>query len=996
MLEPGRHRLEVRFAAFGGDAELSVMVVPASEGRGARRGAEARAAPEGPPPPLPGGAPVPSPVVTETPSPGPAALVAAGALARAYVADRHGAAERAWRAAVELEGYGRFAIGLALAATLARDDPGRPGGLARDRARPLVRAALAIDPTLARVRHALAVIALEDERPREALDEAAAAAEAAPGWWIPELTLHAAFRLRGLGWDADRALDRASRLGPGACPVLAAALSRAEDRREAAAEARLHAALSACGPDADERVAWLRRRGDLPGAEAALRLALALRPDRAGTKLDLAEVLVAQDRAAEAAVLLAATVDARDGDGQIRLADAQASAGDRTGARATIAAALRTRPDLPEVRRAARALGLPLPLDPFRVDGRQVIRAFEAAGRTYAAPAVVVLDRTVTRVFPDGAEMTLTHNIVRVQSKDGIDKWGEVEVPDGAEILALRTHKRDGSTREPEEFAGKDAVSAVDLAIGDYVEWETLETDPPRDGLGDPAAGGGPTFMGERFYFQSFDAPLDRSEYLVVTTAEAADRLRVDARAGAPAPTRSSGVEGTVVTTFAASGVAQLFPERSSVAAVDHIPSVRVSSGVTWASWSRFLREQLYGTTRSAPVLRDVAAALRARAGGAASPAALAAAATAWVAQNVEPDSDLRDPASFAAARGRGNRVAVLLALGQELGLPVRPVLARSRLVAEATAPTPTEEADDFAEPLVAFDVAPGEAAYVYPPLKHAPFGYLPPGLDGARILELGSGAFRIARGRVDDHRAVDLAIRLDGQGGGAAEAVEALRGWPALEWAELVDRWGGDRTRLRQDFEQRWLGIHFPGAVLKELEVEILGPDGKRTLPRVTGAALPLAYTASEVKLRYSFTSSRLALRRDREMRLLPTFFRSQPGRRFATEPQRRTALLLGSDIPLGLRVRVELPPAARIVEPPRDARGVVVGKLGGYRFTEERRLERRADGGPVLVLERESALPIMRVAPSEYPAVADELRRVDALEQQEIRIGLPPGGAP
>jgi hypothetical protein len=36
---------------------------------------------------------------------------------------------------------------------------------------------------------------------------------------------------------------------------------------------------------------------------------------------------------------------------------------------------------------------------------------------------------------------------------------------------------------------------------------------------------------------------------------------------------------------------------------------------------------------------------------------------------------------------------------------------------------------------------------------------------------------------------------------------------------------------------------------------------------------------------------------------------------------------------------------------------------------------------------------LPIMRVPPREYPALAAALRRVDALEQEEVRIGVGPG---
>jgi hypothetical protein len=175
---------------------------------------------------------------------------------------------------------------------------------------------------------------------------------------------------------------------------------------------------------------------------------------------------------------------------------------------------------------------------------------------------------------------------------------------------------------------------------------------------------------------------------------------------------------------------------------------------------------------------------------------------------------------------------------------------------------------------------------------------------------------------------------------------------------------------------------------VLKDLEIEILGADGRAGAP----------YTASEVRLRYSFSSARLALKRDRELRFLPTFFRSQPGRRYATEPRRGTTLMTGFEVPLVLRARVELPDGARLVEPQRGGsgpalpRGGEVARRGGYRFFEDRRLESRAGSAPVLLLRREARLPIMRVPLQDYAAVADQLRRVDAMEQEEVRIGIGP----
>ncbi|HTA19098.1 MAG TPA: hypothetical protein VK989_07380, partial [Polyangia bacterium] len=305
--------------------------------------------------------------------------------------------------------------------------------------------------------------------------------------------------------------------------------------------------------------------------------------------------------------------------------------------------------------------------------------------------------------------------------------------------------------------------------------------------------------------------------------------------------------------------------------------------------------------------------------------------------------------------------------------------LARSRLVAEGTAPATVEELDDFADSLVEIDVGGAQGrVWVDPRLRHAAFGYLPPSLDGARTLALADGSFGVAHSTgTADHRQVDVAIRLDDQGGGAAVATEELTGWPALEWAELVEKFGADRARLRQDFEQRWLGVQFPGARLRDLDV---------TLPKdAPGAA------AGQVRVRYSFTSPQLAVKGDHEMKLLPTFFRSQPGRRFATEAQRATTLVLGFDVPFHLTATVELPRAAKLEEPlsttPSDAR---VERKGAYRFVEERSRRAGATDVDVLVLTRESSLPLSRVVPQDYAGVAADLRRVDGLEQQEIHIRL------
>jgi len=1002
-LGAGRHEITVSTASKAGQTRLALWVLPASSGppvrfvdphqpvaTGTRIGRAALAA-----------------LVTDTPPAdfravaGSVGARALGAYCAAFTADRVEAIDEGAAALERLAVWPRFAVGLALAGEISRHDPTRPATFARDAARRMLHAAVAVDGDLARSWQTLAAVELEDDRSREAIDDARRARQATPGWWAPDLLLARALAARGLDFDADRALgDAAQETGvdpalaagrpvvTAPCAVLEALRGQAQDHRQVEREEKLGAVLVGCGGDVETRAERARARGETGAAISLLRGALRLDPERDDLAGELALLLAASGQRAEGLAELAALVarDPRDPMRRVRLADAQAAAGQLVAARAAVEIALTARPDVPEVRRSARALGVSLPLDGFRVDGRAAIRAFEAADRHYAAPAVIVLDRGVTRVFDSGATMMLTHEIVRVDSKDAIDRWGEIEIPPGAEILTLRTHKPDGSTREPEEIAGKETISAADLAIGDYVEWELLETHSPSEAFA-------PGFLGDRFYFQSFDAPMARSELVLITPAGLA--LEIDRHAGAPQPEVRPAADGTRVTSFTAIGVPQLFAERSAVPAIEYVPSVRASSGVGWGPWARYIAEELHDAVRASPEVRALAHRIGERAArksiGTSTPsgaaravderARVAAAIVDWVTENVEASDDLADPASATLARGRGSRVALTLALAAELGVPARAVLARSRLIADAAAPAPPEALEDFSDTLVEFDLGTSDKRLpidVDLRLRHAAFGYVPPGLDGARTLSLPDGRFGVAHSTAPaDQRTIDMTIRLDERGGGVAVATEDLAGWPALEWAELLDRFGTDRARLRQDFEQRSLGVQFPGARLRDLDVE---------LPRDAAGRIGTA------RVRYSFVSAHLAVPVDRgspgsqELRIEPTFFRSQPGRRFAAEPQRSTALVLGFDVPVRMTATVELPGAATLDPPPLGQKDLVVARAGGYRFVEARGVE---PGRPnVIVLHRESALPIMRVSPGEYAAVAADLRRVDGAEQAEIRI--------
>jgi hypothetical protein len=442
-------------------------------------------------------------------------------------------------------------------------------------------------------------------------------------------------------------------------------------------------------------------------------------------------------------------------------------------------------------------------------------------------------------------------------------------------------------------------------------------------------------------------------------------RLDVNRRAGAPAPVEAAGPDGTRVLKFVVRESPQIFPERSSVTASEWVPSVRVSSGISLAAWSRFLADRLARVSRGSPELRKVAAEIARLAGP--DRGRLAQAIVAWVREHIEPESDIWESATATLARGRGNRAGLVVALARSLDVPADLVMVRSLLFAEADAPMLIQELDDFHDLLVRFRL-PGGDCFVDPRLRRAPFAYLLPGLDGAPAVVVGTDRVVKVTAGVKDSRGVRLRARLASDGAATVAVTEQLSGWPAVEWTEMLDHAGKDRTKLRQEFEQRWLGQHFPGAELGDLSVEP-GPGNAGT------------------RVSYTFKAARMAARQGNVLRLRPSFFQSQPGRRFGTEPTRKTALMLGFDVSLDLDAEIELPPGAKVLE---LGQGIDV-VAGGARFFEERGVNSVGGSASNITLRRLAHLPIMRVSPGDYQAFAAKLRAVDPIEQGEIRIAVP-----
>lgn len=949
-LTPGVHDVELRLSTFGGGADYWLAAFAAPK--------EILDAP-----PL---------ALRDTPKDLAAPLTA---LSHVLVARLVGQWNEGLSQAKTLVAMRSFALGLVEAGRMLEAEPTRPDNLTRDAARTVWRLAVEQDPGLVRARLALSALENIEGRPREATAMAMAAMDAAPRWWPAALAAHEALTTEGLEAQADKALDAAwtqvqqHEGRPWACPVIEAMLRRVRQREQLALVDGLLQKQHDCEARDTGLAARFVERGQPDPAARAYESAAQFSSSPQWLAPDLATTWAAQGQTTRAVALLQAQSERwpREPSFLLRLANLHAQNKNEPAATATLQRAVRAFPAAAEVRQAALAAKVALPMEAERLPGLLAIDAFMKSGHTYDAPAVFVLDRLVERIFPDGGRALLTHSIVRVQSKDALDRWGEVNVPAGAEVLTLRTVKPDLTVREPEDIFGKETVSAPELEPGDFIEWETLE-------FVEPSAAFGTGFVSPRFYFQSNEAPLERSEYIVVSPK--GWKLDFDVRAGAPAAIMQTQTSELVRYQYVATRVPQVFPERASVPALYWIPSVRLCSGVNLRAWAGFVDDRLSTMARSNPDLVKAAQTVLAAAGGErATPWQRAEALVHWVTESIEAEGGADEPASFAVARGRGNRLAVAQALSKLLQVNAEVVIARPLTTADAHEVTSPQETMVYSEALLRFvglnsNAAPtGSDVYVDLRLRDAPFGYVPAALDGASAVRLADGAALMVRSLVQDVRKVMLDVAVDAQGDAVITAKEHLVGAVAIDWKEALRQLGAEEDKRQRRFEEAYLAYHFPGATLE---------------------ALTFAPTDRAMDLEYRIKVERLATTSNGGLVMEPRFFLSQPGRRYATEPTRKTTLLMTPEAPLDLVATLHFAASARIAQAGANLDVYPLGSAGPH-FVEQRAVKNNT----TVVLRRQVQMPTARVTTAQYAAVGATLRKVDLAEQAAIHVDLRKGAS-
>ncbi|MDH5675829.1 MAG: hypothetical protein OEZ06_27135 [Myxococcales bacterium] len=841
-------------------------------------------------------------------------------------------------------------------ATLFLNDPLYPADQRSDEARRLHARALREDSQLWNPAVQLASMAAENGRTKEAI---AALREAVERWpEVPAVSLTLLQLLRGQDWDAeaDQVLERVRKLVPDACGPMQAEMQALRSRQREEAAAALVEPIMACNAQSNARYGLLLQQRKWEQAQAELDRLEAMEPPQNRYAWLLARLELAKNRgdnaAVEAHIAALRRLYPQSVTAVLESADRLTALGKGAQARAVIEGALQAEhASMSELHRLLPLLGAEHVMQPFRKDGAAAIARYEASGRSYEQPQVLVFDYMAVRIFEDGSSVELVHTVQKAQSDEAVDELAEVQVPEGARILKLQTIKADGRRLEPDAIAGKDTISMPSMAIGDYVEFEYISHAQPSEGF----PGG---YLGDRFYFQSFEIPFDYS-HMVVALPKAM-KYRIDPRG--PAPKTQERLEGELrILDFKVEQSQPLTAEPMSVTAREFLPSVRVGVEASWKRFVESIREVLIDRDLSDPELLALAKSI---VGDAAKDdhALRAKRLYGWVVENIENNDDVFSQAALMLRARAGNRARVLHYLLGLSGVPAE--LALVRTAAGDATDSPMAAADTYEHLLVRLPKG-SEPRWIFSAERWAPFGYIPPILRDQPALLLAEGAPRVkvpAGDGQQDSRKVTLDVELQTDGRARIDVVEIQKGAGAIAWRSQLE--AIPAAELEHRFEEDYVARLIPGATLARLQVE----DAAERLPSIT--------------LRYSFDVEVLG-RRVADGWALPPILAERLSASYARVPTRTTVQLVADPADSTVLLRVRLPAGSGAPALPESAR-LTAAIPGRPSFEQKARFE---EG--ILQLERHLTVPLMRVTPKDYPAFVSFCQKVDELEARELIFG-------
>ena len=701
-------------------------------------------------------------------------------------------------------------IALLLAAQFARADVAFPEQQRRINEKELYTRAGAGDEKLWYPR---AWLVLDDAEQRglvEAVEPLRKIAADVPG--VPEVTEQLARVYGKLGWRAERmrtVKDLALRFPDDRDAIALYVASLEEDGSLAEAD-KVAVRLKQLDADSEVDLDRAIARRDWKTAIAELRRLEKRRPDRKEIAARIADVLArsGDPNAAAAQLQKALTKNPADAGTRLRIADYSYAKGDTMALRRALAEALQAGSKGLEIREAVELIEGASLLEPYRTDGRKVIREFEAwekkTGKHMDGTAARVLDYAATWVHPDGSSEMLEHEILRMQSQEAVGKEAEQQPPGGL-VLNLRVIKPDGSILEPEPVAGKPTLTMPHLEVGDYLEIEHI-TANASDG------GKGKRYRGPHWFFREADKGYWRSEFAVLTPKDR--NVDIEVVGNVPAPKMAE--RGTFVERKWRVDESPPAPEEpDSPNPREFLPSVRLGWGInlddTLLRYVDAASEEAPLDPRMRKVAREIVAKIppakrddRARA------------LYRWVGEALQ---DGNEADGRRAITGRaGSRQAAFMYLVRLLGIPTELALVKNRIAMPPTGKM--SEVEVYDNIVVRLDTDAG-ARWMVIRDKFAPFGYVPAELRGQPAIRLVPGTPRDTTptlGAADGVLLEGKAVLKD-DGSATVEMSQSYVGRMGIGLRSVFDR--VPESKRNEFVETRLLAANLPGARLRELKIE-------------------------------------------------------------------------------------------------------------------------------------------------------------------------------
>jgi tetratricopeptide (TPR) repeat protein len=741
-----------------------------------------------------------------------------------------------------------------------------------------------------------------------------------------------------------------------------------------------------------ELAAAAHRRGDL--AKAALRYGEAAewRPDLHFLTIEQTRMLEGAGRGAQAEAVLRKTL--------LRLPDEPrlheemgrllARLGRAQEAAASLRRSLRLRPQQPVLRRYAESLasasdGTHRPADvedmarTFAADGATLSRAALLAPAAEGDPAVILLDRHVTRVHPNGLADTFVQRIVHLRTDRGAHDNQEVLVryvpgEQEVEILEARIFRRTaGGEIEVFQASGRDdrdlsepwyglyydaraeVVSFDNLRAGDVIEVQYTVADVSyQNDMADYY--GELTVIGDVLPKRNWDytliAPAQRSFYF--------NQPRV--------PGLSHQVEpqgNEVVYRWAASNVARVDVEPAMPGLTEVAPYLHVSTYQSWQEVGRWYWSLVLDQLQSDPTVKKAAAEATAGLHGDTEKVRalhrFVIEKTRYVGLEFGIHGYKPYPVSQVLLRRFGDckdKALLLVALLREQGIDSELVLLRSRRAGLV---------DSQPASLAVFDHAityvPRLDLYLDSTAEFAGVSELPSQDQGVMVLRVGWGKTTLARTPVlpaSANRAVRTwKVALAADGGARVDETVTVKGQAAQEWRAHYQTPGERRER----YAKVWNGRH-TGAQLEA--VDMTGIEDRNQPVFVRARALVPHMAQGNGRGEFHLSSS------SREAELTQTYARLGT---------RRWPLVLGFPWQHEEELEYRLPEGFRLLRAPTARR--VECAFGTF----DLKVNVSSDGRAIKVL---SLLSVERdrIAPSDYESFRAFLREADILLSEPIVI--------